>query len=448
MEPRFSGYTITAPFTSGAICNLYKAVQESTGRVVVIKALKDTVAPSSSLAAQIGREADALAALSHPNVILLIDRLVTPVPALVLEWIEATSLKAFMAKRKVLRSDVACSIAYEVASALEHVHARGFVHRDVKPDNILLCRDGTIKLIDFGIARRIKSPGDEGVVPMDERGELVQAESFGTPAYMAPEQVLGEASMTQSDLYSLGVVLYQLLAGALPVDKRVGGPRALGTREAPVPLRQRAPELPRSLEQIVMKLLERAPSDRYELAAEVRRELLAFSVGVSVDERSRSLRRLLSESTGPALGRTASVPIADPRVARRREITTLGGFLLLGSLFSGVAALERPPRADVQPRVADGLPLVPKQAAALRVTATPWAEVWIDGEHVETTPFAHPIPLSPGKHWVSLRHPNATEERRDLLVQPGEVIALDVTLDVRAAMPKVVASSTGEAGAP
>jgi serine/threonine-protein kinase len=381
-------------------------------------------------------------------VILLIDRLVTPVPALVLEWIEATSLKAFMAKRKVLRSDVACSIAYEVASALEHVHARGFVHRDVKPDNILLCRDGTIKLIDFGIARRIKSPGDEGVVPMDERGELVQAESFGTPAYMAPEQVLGEASMTQSDLYSLGVVLYQLLAGALPVDKRVGGPRALGTREAPVPLRQRAPELPRSLEQIVMKLLERAPSDRYELAAEVRRELLAFSVGVSVDERSRSLRRLLSESTGPALGRTASVPIADPRVARRREITTLGGFLLLGSLFSGVAALERPPRADVQPRVADGLPLVPKQAAALRVTATPWAEVWIDGEHVETTPFAHPIPLSPGKHWVSLRHPNATEERRDLLVQPGEVIALDVTLDVRAAMPKVVASSTGEAGAP
>jgi serine/threonine-protein kinase len=283
---------------------------------------------------------------------------------------------------------------------------------------------------------------------MDERGELVQAESFGTPAYMAPEQVLGEASMTQSDLYSLGVVLYQLLAGALPVDKRVGGPRALGTREAPVPLRQRAPELPRSLEQIVMKLLERAPSDRYELAAEVRRELLAFSVGVSVDERSRSLRRLLSESTGPALGRTASVPIADPRVARRREITTLGGFLLLGSLFSGVAALERPPRADVQPRVADGLPLVPKQAAALRVTATPWAEVWIDGEHVETTPFAHPIPLSPGKHWVSLRHPNATEERRDLLVQPGEVIALDVTLDVRAAMPKVVASSTGEAGAP
>ena len=448
MEPRFHGYTITAPFTSGAICNLYKAVQESTGRQVVIKALKDTVAPASSLATQIGREADALAALSHPNVILLIDRLVMPVPALVLEWIEATSLKSFMAKRKVLRSDVACSIAYEVASALEHVHTRGFVHRDVKPDNILLCKDGTIKLIDFGIARRVKSPGDDGVVPMDERGALVQAESFGTPAYMAPEQVLGEDSMTQSDLYSLGVVLYQLLSGALPIDKRAGGPRALGTHEAPVPLRQRAGELPRTLEQIVMKLLERAPSDRYALAAEVRRDLLAFTVGVSVDERARSLRRLLSESTGPALSRPATAPLADPSFARRRELTTLGGFLLLGSLFSGVAAFERPPHTDLVPRVADGLPLVPKQAAALRVTATPWAEVWVDGEHVETTPFAHPIPLAPGKHWVALRHPNATEERRDVTMQPGEVMTLDVTLDVRAAAPKIPGPSPSDGGTP
>ncbi len=445
-EIRFGGYRVLETIGSGALATLYKAEQESVGRTVAIKVLKSSIALSSSFAQQLDREARVLGDLSHPNVVLLVDYCASPREGggggsfLVLEYIDGPSLAELLSRRRMLRPEAAAAIALLVAEGLSHAHERGVVHRDVKPANVLLSRRGDVKIIDFGIAQRERLPSMNEPLPAPRRGERAH-EAFGTPAYMSPEQILGDVVDARSDLFSLGVVLYRMLSGTRPFESESkAGERKIGSerlrRDSPVPLRERAPDMPRPLERIVMKLLQKSPADRHDSARELADELAAFLRQFSGASPQKLVLQTLAEAgyvredairRGAAgMGRRTSFAVA------RTSVAVLG-FLVIGAAFVLLALISEvlsPGARDVRAAGARPLELVPRTPGALKVLATPWAEVAVDGQVIDTTPFARAIPLAPGPHYVRLTHPDARPEHREITIRAGEIITLDVTLDL------------------
>ncbi len=438
-EIRFGSYRVEETLGSGALATIYKAVQEPLGRVVALKALKTQIAPSSSFGEQLEREAKVLADLLHPNVVLLLDSGRSPSgrPHLVLEYVDGPSLDKVLAKKKKLSVAASLAIACGICSALDHVHARGVVHRDVKPSNVLLSRAGVVKLIDFGIAQRTRTASisdalTEGITPSGRMAPEPLKDAFGTPAYMSPEQILGDFVDGRSDLFSLGVVLYQMLSGSRPFESSAKGVR----RDAAAPLRERAPHVPRPVERIVMRMLEKSPQDRYPTAAAVLERLQTQLRAHTREDPAVLVRGALAEG--------GFIPREGKREGAARTRATLGGLGLgraLAGLFAvlfafaiGVVAIEGTSWSAGDGRRAGDRPLelAPDHAGGLRVVATPWAHVKVDGQQVETTPFARAIPLPAGKHFVTLVHPDGPPVEREVTIAPGEIVSLDVTMTMHA----------------
>jgi serine/threonine-protein kinase len=451
-EIRFGSYRVVEALGSGAVSTIYRAVQEPLGRIVALKALKTQISPTSSFGEQLDREAKILRDLAHPNVVLLLDvaRTASGRPFLVLENIEGPSLQQLLKKKRVLGVETSLAVACGICAALEHVHERGVVHRDVKPGNVLLTRSGVVKMIDFGIAQRARTAsvsdtyGTEGITPSGRIAPETMKDAFGTPAYMSPEQILGDFVDGRSDLFSLGVVLYQMLSGSRPFEANTPEQEKQGAsvdrsaaqrirRDAPAPLRERAPHVPRSLERIVMRLLEKAPAERYASARDVLERLQRELRGLTRDDPAEVIRSTLVE-TGFATGekRSEAGAAASSRHPLDAPRVIAGHVLVLIAFVIGVLAIEGGSsfaRAGKDPAT-HAHELAPGESGGLRVLATPWAYVRVDGEQVETTPFARPIPLSPGKHWITLVHPEAPAVEREVTVVTGEVVTLDVTMSV------------------
>jgi serine/threonine-protein kinase len=383
----------------------------------------------------------ALADLVHPNIVLLLDSGRTPAgrPYLVLEHVDGPSLERVLAKKKRLAVETALAIGVGLCAGLEHAHARSVIHRDVKPSNLLLASTGVVKLIDFGIAQRARSPsisdtlGAEGITPSGRRAPDQLENAFGTPAYMSPEQILGDFVDGRSDLFSLGVVLYQMFTGVRPFEGGGGG-RSI-RRETPKPVRDLAPQVPRATERMVMRLLEKSPNDRYPNASAVLERLQAQLRAQTREDPNAIVRAALIE-TGflPREKRTgSSADAALPRRANRGLAQAAYGFgAILAAFAVAVVAIEGTSWSANDGRRAGDRPLelVPDRAGGLRVVATPWAHVKVDGQQVETTPFARPVPLTAGRHFVTLTHPDAFPIEREVVIAPGEISTLDVTLDV------------------
>ncbi|MBX3191358.1 MAG: serine/threonine protein kinase [Labilithrix sp.] len=447
-EVRFGPYRVVETLGSGALSTIYKAVQEPLGRVVALKALKTGISPTSSFGEQLDREAKILRDLAHPNVVLLLDRWSTGRPFLVLEHVDGPSVQQVLAKKRVLPVEAALAIAISVCSGLEHVHERGVVHRDVKPSNLLLSTTGAVKLIDFGIAQRARTTSvsdafvTEGITPSGRMAPEPVKDAFGTPAYMSPEQILGDFVDGRSDLFSLGVVLYQMLSGSRPFETpgSSGGssrppPRdAKSTtqrirRDAPPPLRDRAPHVPRGVDRIVMRLLEKAPRDRYASAGDVLERLSRELRALTREDPTAAVRALLVE-TKFITGEKRALDAAPRLHGGMNVVRALAGHAAVLVAFGiGVLAIESGSSArDGRSAGAAPLELVPEQAGGLRVLASPWAHVKVDGQQVETTPFARAIPLTAGKHFVTLMHPDAPPVERDVVIAPNEIVTLDVTM--------------------
>jgi serine/threonine-protein kinase len=258
---------------------------------------------------------------------------------------------------------------------------------------------------------------------------------------MSPEQILGDTVDARSDLFSLGVILYRMLTGTRPFE-REGDPKAGRggaerlRRDAPVPFRERAPDVPRPLERTVMKLLQKNPEDRHASAREVAEELAAFLRSFSGASPQRLVVAALAEA---GYVKEEGTRRAKPHVARRSQLalpsvrTTWLGFAGIGAaflLFAGLSEVLARDSRTVRAAGSKPLELAPEQSGSLRVLATPWAEVAVDGQHVDTTPFARAIPLPPGPHFVSLTHPNAKPENRQIVIRANEVVTVDVTLDL------------------
>ncbi len=260
-------YELRRRLAQGGMATVYLARDRQLDRQVAIKMLHPQFVADPTFAERLRREARAAAGLSHPNIVGVYDwgrqgeRYF-----IVMEYVSGHSLAEIIAARGPLGPKAAAAIAFEVAAALAFAHRAGIVHRDVKPQNVLLSNDGHVKVTDFGIATMMGGGPSAGLT---ETGTVV-----GTASYLSPEQARGEPTDARSDLYSLGVVLYEMLSGYPPF--RGDTPISVAyqhVQDPPVPLGEIAAGVPRALESITMRLLAKDPEDRYERAEDLREHL-------------------------------------------------------------------------------------------------------------------------------------------------------------------------------
>jgi serine/threonine-protein kinase len=441
---RFDGCEVVKKLSTGPITDLYHAIQEPLGRPAFVKALGSSILPSSPFAASLEREARLLAELDHANILKVYDFVRRGERMwLVLEYVDGPSLEELMQKSRKLPEPFACSVALEICRALAHAHAHGVVHRDVQPKNVLLAKDGSVKLANFSIAFDERMP----TAP-----ELLEGGTgYGGPSYMSPEQILGERADGRSDLFSLGVLLYEMLSGERPFDGPDDRSTSLRIRRDPVPpLAKKAPGVSPALERVTQRCLEKMPSDRFDSSAEACAALEAAARELGAEPSAALIHDTLVRAR---LVEGSLQTRGGARRSRQREgrlgIAVSGLFFALAMIVGGGFTIQMLSGKSISASVGAQAPgrrleLLPGGRAFLRVVAHPWAHVIVDGQEVEITPFARPIPLSVGSHYVRLEHPNAPVERRTIELSPGETLLLDVTLKV--SQPKPSARATQGVG--
>ncbi|RME40083.1 MAG: Stk1 family PASTA domain-containing Ser/Thr kinase [Thermoflexia bacterium] len=253
-------YRLVELIGSGGMAVVYKGVDTLLHRPVAIKILREAYASDPAFLARFQREARAAAQLDHPNIVTVYDvGQDGNLHYIVMEYVDGEDLKSILRREGRLSVERAVEIAIQIAAGVGHAHKKGIVHCDIKPQNILVTRDGLVKVTDFGIARALSESGltDPEVV-------------WGSPTYFSPEQAAGERPVPASDVYSIGVVLYEMLAGVPPF--RAEKPAALALmhlREEPPPLSLHNPRVPPQLEWIVRKLLAKEPAARYRTAEQL-----------------------------------------------------------------------------------------------------------------------------------------------------------------------------------
>jgi serine/threonine-protein kinase len=427
--PTIEGYRVLRELGSGTISSVYAALEESLGRTVALKVLKPTIAIGSPFAAQLEHEGRVLSMLSHPNVGLLYAFSKTEARMFIaLEFVDGHSLGAVVKKSARLPAASTAAVGAAIARGLAHVHERGVVHRDIKPANILVSRRGEVKIFDFGSAQLAGEQPRASAEPV----RLEDVASFGTPAYMSPEQVLGEHVDARSDVFSLGVVLYELVTGARPFDRdATTRPAAHRIRREPaLPIRRQAPNVPLPLEHAIMRAIEKLPADRFQTAHELAEELDRI-VGQLGGVRAEHLVMQGLESAGLPGVEAPKTPGA--RVERRRtpvRWATAGLAVVFAAILGVGATLQGSAARRGEPDGIAPVDVLPQSPAFIRVVATPWAEIWIDGQRVDVTPFARALPVRPGTHYLSFVHPQAPVEKRTLSLAPGETKTVDVRMAV------------------
>jgi len=266
-------YRIEGPLGKGGMGEVYRARDNRLGRPVALKFLSGAMAANQSTLERFRREAQALSALNHPNVCTVYDiGEHQGQPFLVMELMEGQTLKERIAERP-LSNDQLLAIMIPVLEALEAAHGAGIVHRDVKPANVFLTRQGPVKILDFGLAESTGAELVPRAMPMDSL--TAPGATVGTISYMAPEQARGQTVDARSDIFACGVVLYEMATGTLPFagDGLAGKIEAVLTR-APRPARELRRDLLPEIERAIDRAIEKDPQARYQSAADMRADLL------------------------------------------------------------------------------------------------------------------------------------------------------------------------------
>ena len=270
-----SHYRVTGKLGTGGMGVVYEAEDTRLPRKVALKFLPEDVADDHDAARRFRREAETIALLNHPNICTIYDIGEHQGRAFIaMECAEGVNLKTYMA-RKTLETPELVDIALQLTRALEAAHAKGIVHRDIKPGNIVVSPERQVKVLDFGLAKRFRhsSSGSFGA-----EGSTIPGRPMGTANYMAPERILQLPLDPRCDLFSLGVVMYEMATGRLPFGAPSPADVVTNVLEKePTPITTLAPTRPRELERIVRQLLAKRAADRYQSAAELREALAIFT---------------------------------------------------------------------------------------------------------------------------------------------------------------------------
>lgn len=259
-------YEILEVIGEGGMAIVYRALDQRLNRDVAVKIMRDEMAADEEFRRRFCTESHAVAMLSHPNIVAVYDVSHNDnVEYIVMELVDGITLKQYMERKGVVAWKEVVHFTKQISKALAHAHERGIIHRDIKPQNIMLLRDGTIKVGDFGIAA------------LENEVYENNGEAIGSIHYIAPEQARGECPDARSDIYSLGVMMYEMLTGGLPFTGNTLGEIAVQHMNAkPVPPHEKNPEIPLELERITLKAMSAELSERYQSANELLSDLEAF----------------------------------------------------------------------------------------------------------------------------------------------------------------------------
>ena len=260
-------YEIKEIIGVGGMSVVYKAYDNIEDRIVAIKILKEEYSSNEEFLRRFKNESKAIAVLSHPNIVKVYDVSFGEIfQYIVMEYIEGITLKTFIEQNGSLPYTQAANFVIQILRGLQHAHDKGIIHRDVKPQNIMVCTDGTIKVTDFGIARFARNDY-----------KTLTNKAIGSVHYISPEQARGEATDQKADIYSVGVILYELLTGTLPFEADSAVSVAIMQLQSEPKLpSQINPSIPLGIEQITMCAMKKEPELRYNSAAEMLRDLELF----------------------------------------------------------------------------------------------------------------------------------------------------------------------------
>src|ERR671937_544555 len=293
-------YQVERKLGAGGMANVYLAEDQELGRRVAIKILNDRHAADDQFVERFRREAKNAPALSHPNIVSVYDRgTAEGTYYIAMEYLDGRSLKELIVSRGPAPVKTAVEYARQILAAVGFAHRHGIVHRDIKPHNVLVAGDeGRVKVTDFGIAR-------SGASQMTEVGSII-----GTAQYLSPEQARGSPVDQTSDLYSVGIVLYEMLTGQVPFTGETPLEIAMKHLSAvPLPPSELRPEVPHDLDLIVLRALAKNPQDRYQSASEMDADLASVSRGLAISTQTAdAATAVLSGTSVAAAAPTAVVP--------------------------------------------------------------------------------------------------------------------------------------------
>jgi serine/threonine protein kinase len=313
-------YEILEILGEGGMAFVYKARDTQLERFVAIKTLKPNYVNQNTFVERFRREAQTAANLNHPNIVQIFDWGIDEEPYFVMEYIEGNTLTSIISKNRTISLSDILFIGSQVSSGLHAAHMKGLVHRDIKPGNIMITPDGKVKVTDFGI-----------VSLQNEESDITKTGSIlGTASYISPEQAQGKPVSIESDLYSLGTVLYELITGKPPFSG--DSPIATATKhltDKPEKLSTFRRDLPKGVENAVMKLLEKATYDRYRSAEDLRATLLQQRKNLQAEQ----TRENLVDLTNPKIKLRFTLPALLISIA-----LVAGTIWTLGRVFDGLPA--------------------------------------------------------------------------------------------------------------
>ena len=317
-------YEILERIGTGGMAIVYKAKCHRLNRLVAVKILKSDLAQDEDFRRRFNAESQAVAQLSHPNIVSVYDvSKGGDIEYIVMELIDGITLKQYMEKRGQLNWRESLHFITQIMRGLSHAHSRGIVHRDIKPQNVMVLRDGSVKVADFGIAC------------LENAAQTLTQEALGSVHYISPEQARGDRTDARSDIYSAGVVLYEMLTGRLPFE----GDSAVSVAiqhlsSVPLAPREVNPDIPEQLELICMKAMNSDPNKRYASADAMIEDLEKFRRDPSVD-----MDYIRQELTAPAADTEPTMPLPTAQVASAVKKHT-------GELRREREEEEEPPRRD------------------------------------------------------------------------------------------------------
>jgi len=428
---KIDGYQIFAELKRGSGSTIYKAWDFQHNRVVLIKLLPANNAEAPQWREQFLKESKISARLAHANLRRIFQSgMLGQEPFLVLEFVEGPTLYELIKKGKKLPLDICFYIAKELAKGIAAVHQSKVLHRDIKPQNVFLSFAGAVKLGDLGLAK-------------DRKDTTATASIAGTPAYMSPEQVLGQEVTEASDLFSFGAVLYEMLTGEPAfADRTLPATLHHVVNWEPVPIALLRPEATPELIAACQKLLAKNAADRFGEANAV------------IEHATHLERRYGLQTTAKQLADFIEAPEAYRKITLEQNITAPKAAIetkrsKVPSLSWGVAAvvsatmflagvvyikilkerMENKAASGATGNIVMAQPATPGANGYLDLRVTPWGVVRIDGETFGKTPLAGPIELPAGNYKVLIQHPRLGDKEMQLQITAGDTLqrAIDLT---------------------